>query len=126
MAVPKREKEVCVNCGADVRPDTQYCYSCGRSVTKIENAKEVPVRTEPIQNESLAELEKALAASRTAEVTKERSMSASVERKRARSVNRKPLEIVWEPAGPNIVYFIAVALLFILAVIIVVVTRGAR
>lgn len=28
------EKRVCKECGVDVRPDTAFCYNCGRSVTE--------------------------------------------------------------------------------------------
>lgn len=28
------EKKVCKECGVDVRPDTAFCYNCGKSVTE--------------------------------------------------------------------------------------------
>ncbi|MEP6944425.1 MAG: zinc ribbon domain-containing protein [Acidobacteriota bacterium] len=126
MAEPKLEREVCVNCGAEVRPDTQFCYSCGKSVSKKDAARAevVPAQTE--SSESLAALERALAVSRTEDAVKTKLDTAAVERKRARSGNRKPLEIVWEPLGPSIVYFIAVAVLFILAAIVVFVSLASR
>lgn len=31
------EKRVCRECGADVRPDTAFCYNCGKSVTETPN-----------------------------------------------------------------------------------------
>ncbi len=91
--------------------------------------EEMDAGTEPagtIPNESLAQLERALAASRTEGAAKANLGLAAGQRKRARSGNRKPLEVVWEPADSSVIYFIAVALLFILAFVVVYLTRVAR
>lgn len=118
MAKAIVEKQVCVNCGADVRPDTEFCYNCGKSVaakvTEDGNKNEVS-SAEP--NESLVDLEKALAASRpVAGDSKSKREAAAAERRRARVGKRKPIEIAWEPPGmgANRIYLLVVLLIFVL------------
>lgn len=38
MAETLVEKKVCGECGVDVRPQTQFCYNCGKSVTETPDA----------------------------------------------------------------------------------------
>lgn len=121
MAEVKAEKAKCWNCGADVRPDTQFCYSCGRSVIEPE-----PPPIEKPHDEGLKALEAALAASRTEESSKTKLESAAAERRKARVSYRKPLEIVWEPAGPGVAYYIAAAVIFLFVLLIVFLSRSAR
>jgi hypothetical protein len=112
MAEEIVEKPVCGNCGADVRPDTQFCYNCGKSVSEG-------------GNESLADLEKALAASRVnAGDSKAKLELAAAERRRARITSRKPPEVVWEAPtdGSNRLYFLIALMIFVLAVGIVLLT----
>jgi hypothetical protein len=107
------EKPICENCAADVRPDTQFCYNCGKPVagyTETADASNV--------DDGLAALERALAADRPS-VSEPRSKieTAAEARRRSRKGKRKTVEIVWEPASsePNRVYLLFVILIVVLA-----------
>ena len=121
MAEPIAKKETCENCGADVRPDTQFCYGCGRSVAKTESVAEPDD-----SNDSLRDLEAALAATRVDETPKSKIESAAAERRKARVAQRKQVEVVWEPAGPRLSYFIAAAVIFLFVLLIVYLSRSVR
>lgn len=41
MAETLVEKKVCAECGVDVRPQTSFCYNCGKSVTETPDRKPV-------------------------------------------------------------------------------------
>ncbi len=120
MAKATLEKEACVNCGADIRPDTQFCYSCGKDL--FPSATADGGEAEPVeQDEVLADLEKALAASRTAPGdSKAKIDAAASERRRSRIGQRKPLEIVWEPSSEiSWVYLVSVGVIFVLVLLTV-------
>ena len=125
MAEAILEQEVCLNCGAEVRPDTQFCYNCGKSVSQLPTPQAVKVANVAEKDSSLADLEKALAASRIAENDpKSKIEAASAERRRARIGQRKPLELVWDRQETrlNWAYFLSVAVIFVLVLITVAVT----
>lgn len=118
MAEAVSDIDLCINCGADVRPDTQFCYNCGKSVEYTENGI-VDDGLDTETKESLLALEQALAASRPTSDPKAKLVSAAAERRRARGVQRKPVEIVWDASGPGYLYFAAAAAIFIVAAVIV-------
>ena len=128
MAEAILEQEVCLNCGAEVRPDTQFCYNCGKAVSPlpaVHGDATAKVAEVDEKDSSLADLEKALAASRiAANDPKSKIEAAAAERKRARIGQRKPLEVVWDrpETGLNWVYFLSVAVIFVLVLITVAVT----
>ncbi len=132
MAKAVVKRKTCVNCGADVRPETQFCYNCGKSVDELDSIPETDPRengdnkTEATDAKgSLVDLENALAASRlTANDAKIKLDSAAAKRRQARSGQRKPVEITWEPptAGTNRLYTLAVTLIFVLVVAVVFLT----
>ena len=126
MAEAILEKEVCANCGVEVRPDTQFCYNCGKSVMAQSSDGAAKVDSvSPEENESLADLEKALAASRPVlDDSKSKLETAAAERRRARVGHRKPLEIVWDRPGTdaNRIYLLVVLLIFVFVVATVFVT----
>ncbi len=127
MAATEKDIRTCTKCGADIRPDTQFCYGCGTALTPTGNAVETAEPTaDDASNESLADLERALAASRVAGVPKSRLDSAAEQRRRARIGNRKQSGVVWEPAGPSLIYFIAALAIFLIAAAIVFLTRAAK
>lgn len=127
MAEAILKKEVCQNCGMDVRPDTQFCYNCGKSVSLPEvdsNNEKTDVDLEE-KDASLADLEMALAASRlAANDSKSKIEAAAAERRRARTGHRKPLEVVWDRANNDSswVYLFTVGLIFVLVLLTVLVT----
>jgi zinc-ribbon domain len=121
MAEPIAGKEKCANCGAEIRPDTQFCYGCGRAVAR----PGPPAKAEP-PADSLRDLEVALAASRVDDGSKSKVETASAERRKARVAQRKPLEIVWEATGPGLVYFIVAAVIFLFVVAVVLLSRSVR
>ena len=125
MAETVSDINLCMHCGADVRPDTQFCYNCGKSVEKAE-AGNVSDGKGVETNESLLALEKALAESRPASNPKAKLESAAAERRRARGVARKPIEIAWDPSEPGLVYFITAAVIFIVVAVVVFLMRSAR
>lgn len=119
--------EACANCGADVRPGTEFCYNCGKPVgeaseAEIDNAP--PIRKP--QDVSLEILEKALAASRVDAGSKDKLDLAAAERKRARSNRRRPIDVIWEPAGPNRVFFLIAILVFVIALAVVFLSRTVK
>ena len=105
------ETHKCAKCGAEVRPDTQFCYNCGGSVTAdnevSENGNAGPGVPEVLQNTS---------------VPAPGLRSARDIRRRERSFERKPKEVVWEPElkGPDVrlIVVAAIALVFTIAVIV--------
>jgi len=111
MAKVGKKAGTCGNCGLEVRPDTQFCYNCGKSVAvaTAEPGSEA--------KKSLEDLEKALAAEFPA-VSESRSKleSAAAERRRARKGLRKPVVVVWEPipAGGNRLYYLLALLIFVI------------
>ena len=124
------ESEICESCGADVRPGTEFCYNCGKSL-----GAEAPVAQDQTEesngsndNESrasLEDLETALAAEFPPTVeAKSRMESAAAARRRARKVFRKVPETVWEPApeGLGRLYLLVAILIFIAAAAVVMVT----
>jgi hypothetical protein len=83
----------------------------------------------PIQkpeDDSLEILEKALAASRVEAGSKEKIELAAAKRKQARSNKRRPIDVIWEPAGPNRVFFLIAILVFVIALAVVFLSRTVK
>jgi hypothetical protein len=128
------DERTCAACGVGVRPESQYCYNCGEEIDG-----EVSGADRPIERPDLAaETEKPILmptfeskdsapvsrVSNTADGAKEKANEplepASSLRRRTRVMERKPLEIVWEPAGgPNVVLIISTILLVIFAAVVI-------
>jgi hypothetical protein len=120
-ATPKRL--ICGTCGVNVRPDTQFCYNCGKSLEGELGDGERALA--PEASKSLADLERALAESRPVAVpSRSKREAAAAERRRARSSLRKPVEIAWGPPelGRDLVYPIAALVIFILVLVTVYLT----
>lgn len=119
--------ETCSNCGADARPDTDFCYNCGKPVG--EGSDPVTDLAPPIQkpqDDSLEILEKALAASRVDAGSKEKIELAAAERKRARSNKRRSIDVIWEPSGSNRIFFLIAILVFVIALAVVFLSRTVK
>lgn len=133
MAETSKKKTGCPKCGAEIRPDTQFCYSCGAALA--ENAIEPAAddmaeasRDGSVESEtesSLADFEARLASDfPPVDPVKTKLESAANERRRARRIAKKQYEVVWEPAdGASYrLYFLVVALVFVAAAAIVLFT----
>ena len=127
------EEHTCGACGAEVRADTQFCYNCGGSLglDKADQADEsdkqpdeavqdivqpIQMPMEPLDGtaEAIASTNGEVAAAVT--VTGEPKLrSAASLRRKAKAMERKPMEIVWEPAenGTN-VRFVAATVIFLI------------
>lgn len=119
--------ETCSNCGADARPDTDFCYNCGKPMG--EGSDPVTDFAPPIQkpqDDSLEILEKALAASRVDAGSKEKIELAAAERKRARSNKRRSIDVIWEPSGSNRIFFLIAILVFVIALAVVFLSRTVK
>jgi hypothetical protein len=77
----------CPKCGADVRPDTQFCYNCGGSIeaeeTPTNNGSGTSAR-QPVLENTLTKPAPGLRSAR--EIRRKENVS-----------DRKPKRVVWEP-----------------------------
>jgi len=108
---------VCDICGADVRDGSLFCYNCGGSLSKAEEAEPIPppsepiVAAEPLSNGSVAKVDATPAKRRP-----ERS-----DRRKVRASNREPAEIVWEPREGVSWTFVIVSVVFVILALAIVI-----
>ena len=109
---------VCDICGAEIRDGSQFCYNCGGSLSKTEEADPIPppaepiiAVTEPVTNGSVTKIEAPPAKPAT-----ERS-----DRRRVRAANREPAEIVWEPRDGVSWTFVIVSVVFVILALAIVI-----
>lgn len=139
MAETTVENRICQNCGAEVRPNSLFCYSCGKSVapeivadfpprkngdgadeiksTMVAEPVEKPIPKPVIESEepkieSLVEGEK----SESKAIVKgeePKLKSAAAMRRRSKSFQPKRVEIIWEEHenAPNVWFILAAILL---------------
>jgi len=81
------EQELCGRCGADVRPDSLFCYACGAQIASVAPSRENG-------NESVEPN-----AHRPGALAPDLKTAASINRSSEKRVKKK-VEIVWEP-GPD-------------------------
>ncbi len=123
MALARVKDELCGNCGVDVRPDTQFCYNCGKPVVvrlgmaaQPEPQSATVEKKRPDENESLKDLERALGAEfPPPDEPKSKRDAAAAERRMARRGSRKQVEVKWEavPEEANRVYYLVGILIFV-------------
>jgi hypothetical protein len=88
------EKEVCEQCGVDVRDNTQFCYNCGAVRTA-----EMPSNGSAADTETQAALDDLSAKFKIDEASDDQKLAqAADQRRKARVVRRKQTQFVWEPA----------------------------
>ena len=111
-------QEKCLECGSDIRDNTQFCYNCGKSLV-LETAPD------PIVEETLDEK---LVQPPSATDSAEKRASAALERKRSRQGQRRPTKIVWEEPGEqaNRLYLLFCLLVFVAAAALVVLTTVVK
>ncbi len=105
------EIPTCETCGADIRGDSLFCYSCGSSLSPT---------AEPAVDATVEKPE--------AEIEKRPPLTsaASLRRKR-RTVSRRPVQISWEPPdGSPTAFFVAAIALTIGAAILLVLAMYLR
>ena len=127
------ENQICGACGAEVRKGALFCYNCGKSVApavspaddnhKIENRAETvfkervsespgprPKGAEIFTGNSIEKPD-----GKPTDLPENNLKSAASMRRKAKTIQRKRVEVVWEEHGnaPNI-WFILVALLLTL------------
>lgn len=114
MAETTVQQEVCKACGVDVRPNSSFCYNCGKPISVEKNGNEgvsdvwlreniAEEANEPAEKEAeiikpnivLKESESEKAAAKHEEG---KLKSASAMRQKAKSYQQKQVEIVWEAA----------------------------
>lgn len=130
------EERTCGTCGAAVRPDTQFCYNCGGSLSLDtsgqpdgQSDKAVEDVVQPIQMpmEPLDGYAEGLVSTNGETATpatvagEPKLRSAASLRRRAKASERKPVEIVWEPAenGANARFIAATVIFLIFAAFVV-------
>jgi uncharacterized OB-fold protein len=114
------QEPVCGKCGAEVRPDTAFCYNCGASVTGEAEASPngqlvVENRESVVTNGASAKLE-------DRRPSPPKYESAAGLRRRSRLESRKPVEVTWEPEteSVNLTFVIASICLLVVAIILIV------
>jgi hypothetical protein len=131
----KVQDPVCGKCGVDIRPDTEFCYNCGSSVTSpaapavrngAEQTDEENLRTETEFSAHVSDAGAGTANGNSARLQDRRPdppkyESAAGLRKRSKPATRKPVEITWEPKtdSPNLTFIIATICLVVLAIILI-------
>jgi hypothetical protein len=98
----------CPKCDAEIRDGSAFCYNCGGRVVEENAVDKVPVISPSAPEEMLSKPAPGLRTARDI-------------RRRERTVDRKPKEVVWEPAaaGPDLQLIIATVGIIIFTVIVV-------
>ena len=123
----------CRHCGADVRPDTQFCYNCGgaiapeaESVLKEENAVKSSLREniiETVNGDSSKQTNKLDIADVTGKPIEKPEVelkSAASMRRKAKIIQPKKVEVIWEEHenAPNVWFILVAGILTIFAAVI--------
>ena len=123
MAEKKLENQVCGNCGASERKNSQFCYNCGFAVgAEAENASKVTSSLDekalPIEKPSIP-----LTVGENLELlskTEAKMPSAAELRQKNKLERKKSVEITWEDPedAPNVWFVVAAFILTLFAVCI--------
>ncbi|MGH7785178.1 MAG: hypothetical protein ACREO5_15225 [Candidatus Binatia bacterium] len=120
------EEKVCNACGVGVRSDTQFCYNCGESLTEetssavTDAGSEADVIPNITSKDSSPELS-SRNGDKTPDVDREPLQSAASLRRKSKSAERKPVEVIWVPAaGTNVPLIIGTILLVLFSAAVVV------
>jgi len=107
------EKQVCEECGVDVRENTAFCYNCGSSVGEVLASNDVAAENSDETKAALDDLAKRF---KIDEEEDDRLAKAAAERRKARVSNRKSLKYEWQPTddSPD---FLFIGLTIVIAVV---------
>ncbi len=121
------KNEVCRHCGADVRPNSQFCYNCGGALAAATaaNTKDSPKIVEPNNGDSSKQTTKLKLAEPSAvplskpEIQEDSQLkSAASMRRKSKIYQPKQVEIIWEEPenAPNVWFILAAIVLTLFAV----------
>ena len=126
-----KEKQ-CSKCGAEIRRDTQFCYSCGEAVGEaaIQAPSETPLNVDgppaaatPPINDGANRNGQFSSAIEDPTLT-----SASSLRRKGRAPERKRAEAAWEPSGnrANVSLIISTVVFAVFTIIVILVALASR
>jgi hypothetical protein len=140
MAKTSVKNKICQSCGADVRPGSLFCYNCGSAVEPASVEAEIKGRRKTVKEALIEEgvnegnglkttrldaepLPTPVAAAQPEKPTiqeEAKLKSAANLRRKAKSYQRKPVEVVWEEPdqAPN-KWFPLVAVILLLFVLLI-------
>ncbi len=115
------EKEVCEECGVDVRENTAFCYSCGASVGEVLASNGAASEK---SDETKAALDELAERFKIDGEEDDRLAKAAAERRKARVSNRKSLNYEWQPDddSPNLLFIVLTVVIAVVAALAVVLT----
>lgn len=99
----------CRKCGADIRPDSLFCYNCGSDLAIPRSNGALPDPTHVVDGKK-----------RPGSEPLELRTAASIKRTRP-DRSRRQFEIVWEGAedGPPVLFVVATAVIVLITAVIV-------
>ena len=107
------ETAECVECGADIRDGSLFCYSCGKPVRRAEIISErnddEPKAEEPTPDEPKM-VEQA--------ISRPPLKSAASLRKQRRAFNRQPVEVSWERRTGSPIAFVVATIVLVSAALV--------
>ena len=120
------KNEVCRHCGADVRPNSQFCYSCGGALAAetAANTKDSPKIVESNNGDLSKQTTELKLAEPSAAPLSKPEIQEDGQLKSAASMRRKPkiyqpkqVEIIWEEPenAPNLWFILAAVVLTLFA-----------
>ena len=133
MAEISVKNSTCRHCGADVRPDTQFCYNCGgaialetKAVSQRETAVNTPFRENIIENvngdssKKTNKLDIADVTGKPIEKPEVELKSAASMRRQSKVIQPKKVEVIWQEHenAPNVRYILVAVVLTIFAAVI--------
>ena len=131
MAENLVENQVCQTCGADVRPNTLFCYNCGGSIkpgiaVALKDKKDVGeavFRDKSAEKDNqTAKIEQPISGQiankpilKPGAIEETKLKSAAAMRRKSKIYQPKRVEIVWEERAPNGWFILAAILLTLFA-----------
>jgi len=124
--------QTCGACGADARPESLYCHNCGEEINDLRGAvgpiqrpdleaDEKPIQMPNIPSKDSGPVVQKVDAEPVTQANGQQLESAASLRRRTRVMERKPVEVVWEPAdGPNILLIASTILLVLFSLLVIV------
>ena len=99
MPKTKVKKDICEECGVDVRENTAFCYNCGSRVAElpVEQAPDTNGAGPKVDLETQAALKDLAEKFKIDEEADNKLARAAAERKKARISQRRSNEYTWEP-----------------------------
>ncbi len=124
MAETSVKNEICRHCGANVRPNSEFCYNCGGQLAAETNLRNVPETIESVNGDAVkptAKLEIENAAKPPLSVTtaeESKLKSAASMRRKSKIYQPKRVEVIWEEHenAPNGWFILAAIVLTLFAV----------